>query len=115
MRLGVLVKGRRREERRINEGSYPPEFGEQRLVVVGNQAIKFKRRHSDEPCRLTNDALWRVTHAPRDVVKQRISAACGPVHSSGWLCGTSGRRQPHGLTTFQQATAMWTPLNRKRI
>ncbi len=37
--------------------------------------------------------LWRVTHAPRDVVKQTIPAACGPVHSSGWLSGTFGPRR----------------------
>ena len=51
MRLGVLVKRLRRQERRINKSSYTSQFGKQRFVIVGNQAIKFKLRHCDQPCR----------------------------------------------------------------
>ena len=42
---------------------------------------------------ITIDALWRVTHAPTDISVPEDVAACGPVHSSGWLCPTP-RRQP---------------------
>ena len=44
-------------------------------------------------CRITDDALWRVTHAPTGVRVPESLAACGPDHSSGWLCNPP-RRQP---------------------